>query len=286
MVAGSSRKGNLFNGLTLDRDLVRFRRARPGRTVSARLRRLLRSCFDHRLFTPLTAALVAELVRLAPDRETLRWNLQLAERFRESARPDQDDRAPSEGVLRSPAPLDAATPSAPYVLNLLDEWLIWTTSPPGHWRLSYPDLRDGIPDPRKVSPLDLLAAHGYLEPGKLDLWVDEETRTHVAGDRRVFLQPREVDLLLFLVKHAGRLVPVEVVVAQLWGGYTGPESCYKTLCQLRKKLGQAGLDDLVRSEPWIGRTRAYRLDGRYRVAILMSRARYRYAQLPARVRDD
>jgi len=277
--------------VNLERQLLQFSRARPGHTPSARLRKLVRCCITAGDFTPAARALASLLVSLAPDRQTLRWNLEVARWFRAEA--ERWTGAVCATYLKDAfleahrewaAPQKVAAPHPDqFAADPLDEWLLWTTFGPRHRRFSYSLLRDSLPDPNARSPGELLRACGYVDLHALDLWVDEESRTRLARGRPVPLQPREVDVLLYLVRHADRAVPIEVIVRRLWGGYTGPEACYKTLSQLRKKLAAADLPDLIRSEPWVGRNRAYQLDGSYRVAILMCRARYRYAQLPARV---
>jgi two-component system response regulator ResD len=55
-----------------------------------------------------------------------------------------------------------------------------------------------------------------------DLCLDPETREARRGEREIALKPREFDLLLFLMRHAGRTWTRDQLLDRVWGAaYTG-----------------------------------------------------------------
>jgi len=55
-----------------------------------------------------------------------------------------------------------------------------------------------------------------------DLWLDPETRKAGRHDKAIQLKPREFELLLFLVRHAGRTWTRDQLLDRVWGSsYTG-----------------------------------------------------------------
>ena len=50
-----------------------------------------------------------------------------------------------------------------------------------------------------------------------DLWIDPQARTAGRRDRRLDLKPREFDLLLFLMNHAGRAWTRDQLIDRVWG---------------------------------------------------------------------
>jgi DNA-binding response OmpR family regulator len=75
-----------------------------------------------------------------------------------------------------------------------------------------------------------------------DLVLDPAARRAHRGDREMELRPREFDLLLLLARNAGRVVPRDRILAELWRDHWGGAS--KTLdmhiSTLRRRLGEPG----------------------------------------------
>ena len=75
-----------------------------------------------------------------------------------------------------------------------------------------------------------------------DITLDPAVRAVRRGDREIELRPREFDLLLLLARNAGRVVPRDRILAELWRDHWGGAS--KTLdmhiSTLRRRLGEPG----------------------------------------------
>jgi DNA-binding response OmpR family regulator len=76
-----------------------------------------------------------------------------------------------------------------------------------------------------------------------DLQLDPSSRHARRGGVEMELRPREFDLLLLLARNAGRVVPRERILAELWRDHWGGAT--KTLdmhiSTLRRRLGEPGL---------------------------------------------
>jgi DNA-binding response OmpR family regulator len=76
-----------------------------------------------------------------------------------------------------------------------------------------------------------------------DLVLDPAGRRATRRDQPIELRPREFDLLLLLARNAGRVVPRDRILAELWRDHWGGAS--KTLdmhiSTLRRRLGEPGL---------------------------------------------
>jgi DNA-binding response OmpR family regulator len=76
-----------------------------------------------------------------------------------------------------------------------------------------------------------------------DLVLDPSTRVASRGGIEMELRPREFDLLLLLARNAGRVVPRERILAELWRDHWGGAT--KTLdmhiSSLRRRLGEPGM---------------------------------------------
>ena len=74
----------------------------------------------------------------------------------------------------------------------------------------------------------------------------------VAG-REVRLTPKEFELLVFLARHAGKVVPHRMLLGAVWGGQSTEQVEYLRVFvgQLRRKLEADGRN-YIRTEPWIG----------------------------------
>ena len=88
-----------------------------------------------------------------------------------------------------------------------------------------------------------------------DFQIDPGARTvHVRG-RAVHLTPKEFDLLLYLARHAGKVVTHRALLGSVWGGDSTEQVEYVRVFvgQLRKKL-EAGEKSprYIVTEPWVG----------------------------------
>jgi DNA-binding response OmpR family regulator len=91
-------------------------------------------------------------------------------------------------------------------------------------------LRRAAPAPAPARGLTPLAVG--------DLVIDPAAHTVTVGGRAVALTPREFDLLYALALEAGRVVPVDDLLARVWGAeYAGePQAVYVHVRWLREKL--------------------------------------------------
>jgi two-component system response regulator MprA len=84
-----------------------------------------------------------------------------------------------------------------------------------------------------------------------DLTLDIDTRTVRRGDRVLELTEREADLLELLLRHAGRVVPREQAIAQLWHGAATSNVVDRYISNLRRKLGEPPLISTIRGVGFI-----------------------------------
>lgn len=92
-----------------------------------------------------------------------------------------------------------------------------------------------------------------LEAG--DFRVDLGTRSVVVGDRQVHLTPKEYDLLIYFIRHPGRVLTHRTLLAALWGGNYVEQTEYLRVFigQLRKKIEPGSASPrYILTEPWIG----------------------------------
>lgn len=101
-------------------------------------------------------------------------------------------------------------------------------------------------------------ANGVAEPVKLlldDLEMDLVRRKVVRGGREVVLQPREFNLLEYLLRHRGSVVSKSTLMEQVWDYNFDPETSVveTTLSRLRNKLNE-GVEgkDLIRTVRGVG----------------------------------
>ena len=68
------------------------------------------------------------------------------------------------------------------------------------------------------------------------------------------LTPKEFELLVILLRNAGRVMTHKVLLRQIWGpsGESQPEYIRVLVAQLRKKLDRGTGTRYIQSEPWIG----------------------------------
>src|SRR5271169_3487863 len=73
--------------------------------------------------------------------------------------------------------------------------------------------------------------------------------------REVHLTPKEFDLLVYLARHAGKVVTHRALLSAIWGGQSTEQVEYLRVFvgQLRKKLeAEAASPRYIVTEPWVG----------------------------------
>jgi two-component system, OmpR family, KDP operon response regulator KdpE len=96
-----------------------------------------------------------------------------------------------------------------------------------------------------------------LEAG--DFRVDLENRRVTVRGSEVHLTPKEYDLLVYLMSHAGKVMTHRTLLTSLWGGESAEQTEYLRVFvgQLRKKIEpDTASPRYILTEPWIG----YRFD--------------------------
>jgi DNA-binding response OmpR family regulator len=84
------------------------------------------------------------------------------------------------------------------------------------------------------------------------LTVDLDARTVTVDDETIALQPREFDLLAFLMRHAGTVLTRERLLRGVWGHeYVGERTVDVHIRRLRAKLDRDGAD-LIRTIHGVG----------------------------------
>ena len=89
--------------------------------------------------------------------------------------------------------------------------------------------------------------------------IDLETRQVMVAGREVHLTPKEFDLLVYFVKHAGKVLTHRTLLGAIWGGNYLEQNEYLRVFvgNLRKKLEpDPAQPRYILTEPWIG----YRFD--------------------------
>jgi two-component system KDP operon response regulator KdpE len=100
-------------------------------------------------------------------------------------------------------------------------------------------------------------AQSVLEAG--DFRVDLEARSVGVRGADVHLTPKEFDLLVYFLRHAGKVLTHRTLLAAVWGGDYTEQSEYLRVFvgQLRKKIEpEPASPQYILTEPWIG----YRFD--------------------------
>jgi two-component system KDP operon response regulator KdpE len=88
-----------------------------------------------------------------------------------------------------------------------------------------------------------------------DFNIDLETRKVLVVDREVHLTPKEFDLLVYFVKHSGKVLTHRNLLAAIWGGNYVEQNEYLRVFvgNLRKKLEpDLTTPRYILTEPWIG----------------------------------
>jgi len=103
-----------------------------------------------------------------------------------------------------------------------------------------------------TAPLNA-ATPTILESG--DFHVDLESREITVRDKPIHLTPKEFDLLVYFIKHAGKVLTHRTVLAALWGGNYVEQNEYLRVFvgNLRRKIEpDAASPRYILTEPWIG----------------------------------
>lgn len=85
--------------------------------------------------------------------------------------------------------------------------------------------------------------------------VDLEARAVTVQDNLVHLTPKEYDLLLYLIRHPGKVLTHRTLLAAIWGGNFTEQTEYLRVFigQLRKKIEpDPTTPRYILTEPWIG----------------------------------
>jgi len=88
-----------------------------------------------------------------------------------------------------------------------------------------------------------------------DFRIDIPARSVRVRDREVHLTPKEFDLLVYLARHAGRVLTHRTLLAAVWGGNSveQPEYLRVFVGHLRKKLEpDETTPRYILTEPWVG----------------------------------
>ena len=101
------------------------------------------------------------------------------------------------------------------------------------------------------------ATPAILDSG--DFHVDLESREITVRGKPIHLTPKEFDLLVYFIKHSGKVLTHRTLLAALWGGNYVEQNEYLRVFvgNLRKKIEpDAATPRYILTEPWIG----YRFD--------------------------
>ena len=92
-----------------------------------------------------------------------------------------------------------------------------------------------------------------------DLQLDLLKRTVTRGGVRIELQPREFQLLEYLMRHAGRVVTRTMLLEAIWGFHFEPRTniVETHVSRLRGKIDRGGAEELIHTVRGSG----YRMDG-------------------------
>jgi two-component system KDP operon response regulator KdpE len=88
-----------------------------------------------------------------------------------------------------------------------------------------------------------------------DFRIDPGARNVLVGDRAVHLTPKEFDLLLYLARHAGKVITHRALLGAVWGGESTEQVEYLRVFvgQLRKKLEPSpDSPRYIVTDPWVG----------------------------------
>jgi two-component system, OmpR family, KDP operon response regulator KdpE len=87
-----------------------------------------------------------------------------------------------------------------------------------------------------------------------DFAIDADAFRVAVKGREIRLTPKELELLLYLARHASRVVTHRTLLAAIWGpnSVEQPEHLRVLVGQLRKKLEKDNAPHYIVTEPWVG----------------------------------
>jgi two-component system, OmpR family, KDP operon response regulator KdpE len=87
-----------------------------------------------------------------------------------------------------------------------------------------------------------------------DFTIDADVFRVTLKGSEVRLTPKEFELLLFLARHAGRVVTHRTLLLAIWGpnSVEQPEHLRVLVAQLRKKIDAESTPHYIITEPWVG----------------------------------
>ena len=88
-----------------------------------------------------------------------------------------------------------------------------------------------------------------------DLTIDRDSHRVTRGDEEVRLTPKELELLLFLAQHPGRVLTHRAILKAIWGPHAvdQPEHLRVLVGALRKKIeSDPARPRYIITEPWVG----------------------------------
>jgi len=100
---------------------------------------------------------------------------------------------------------------------------------------------------------DNAPAAGVIKRG--DLTIDVDRRRVVRNDDDLRLTPKELELLLFLAQHPGRVLTHRTILKAIWGpnAVDQPEHLRVLVNSLRRKLERdPSKPQYIKTEPWVG----------------------------------
>jgi two-component system KDP operon response regulator KdpE len=100
---------------------------------------------------------------------------------------------------------------------------------------------------------DSAAPAGVIKRG--DLTIDVDRRRVVRGSDELRLTPKELELLLFLAQHPGRVLTHRAILKAIWGpnAVDQPEHLRVLINSLRRKLERDSANpQYIKTEPWVG----------------------------------
>ena len=106
---------------------------------------------------------------------------------------------------------------------------------------------------RANAPATTEATQTTLDSG--DFHVVLETREITVREKSIHLTPKEFDLLVYFIKHSGKVLTHRTLLAALWGGNYVEQNEYLRVFvgNLRKKIEpDAATPRYIITEPWIG----------------------------------
>lgn len=106
---------------------------------------------------------------------------------------------------------------------------------------------------RRANAPPAMNAATILDSG--DFHVDLESREITVRGKPIHLTPKEFDLLVYFIKHSGKVLTHRTLLAALWGGNYVEQNEYLRVFvgNLRKKIEpDAATPRYILTEPWIG----------------------------------